>query len=63
MLPKALLWSFTFNALLGFVMAVTLTFTLGNVETILESLTGMLAVYKRRTACTSCTLPQRRALY
>lgn len=39
-LPKALLWSFTFNALLGFIMAVTLVFTLGNVDEVLASLTG-----------------------
>lgn len=39
-LPKALMWSFTFNAVLGFIMAVTLTFTLGNVEEILETATG-----------------------
>lgn len=40
-LPKALIWSFTFNAILGFIMAVTLCFTLGNVEEILETATGM----------------------
>lgn len=39
-LPRALLWSFTFNALLGFIMAVTLVFTLGNVDEVLASLTG-----------------------
>ncbi|KAK5168302.1 uncharacterized protein LTR77_006871 [Saxophila tyrrhenica] len=39
-LPKALLWSFTFNAVLGFIMAVTLVYTLGNVNEVLGSLTG-----------------------
>lgn len=39
-LPKALLASFGFNAFLGFLMAVTLSFTVGNVEEILSSPTG-----------------------
>ncbi|KAK3679102.1 hypothetical protein LTR37_021443 [Vermiconidia calcicola] len=39
-LPKAILWSFTFNALLGFIIAITLVFTLGKVEEVLASLTG-----------------------
>lgn len=39
-LPRALLSSFGFNAALGFVMAVTLCFTLGNVDDILASKTG-----------------------
>ena len=35
------MWSFTFNAILGFILAVTLVFTLGNVDEILASPTGM----------------------
>jgi amino acid transporter len=39
-LPRAMLSAFGFNAILGFVMAVTLSFTLGDVESILSSPTG-----------------------
>ncbi|KAK4964239.1 hypothetical protein LTR28_003917 [Elasticomyces elasticus] len=39
-LPKAMMWSFGFNATLGFLMAVTLCFTLGNVTDISASATG-----------------------
>jgi len=39
-LPKALLWSVAFNAALGFLMAVTLCFCLGDVTSILSTATG-----------------------
>ncbi|CAK1358973.1 unnamed protein product [Cercospora beticola] len=39
-LPKAMLWSFGFNSVLGFLMAVTMCFTLGDVDSILASKTG-----------------------
>lgn len=39
-LPKALLASFGFNAFMGFLMAITLSFTVGNVEEILSTPTG-----------------------
>ncbi|KAI5364589.1 Putative amino acid/polyamine transporter I [Septoria linicola] len=39
-LPKAMLWSFGFNSVLGFLMAVTMCFTLGDVDSILNSPTG-----------------------
>ena len=39
-LPRAMLSAFGFNAILGFVMAITLSFTLGDVESILSSPTG-----------------------
>lgn len=39
-LPRAMLSAFGFNALLGFIMAITLSFTLGDRDSILESLTG-----------------------
>ncbi|PPJ50565.1 hypothetical protein CBER1_06298 [Cercospora berteroae] len=39
-LPKAMLWSFGFNSVLGFIMAVTMCFTLGDVDSILASKTG-----------------------
>ena len=39
-LPRAMMSAFCFNALLGFVMAITLSFTLGDVESILASPTG-----------------------
>lgn len=39
-LPRAMMSAFVFNAILGFVMAITLSFTLGDVESILASPTG-----------------------
>ena len=39
-LPRAMLWSVAFNAALGFIMAITLCFTLGNVDDILATKTG-----------------------
>ena len=39
-LPKALLWSFAINALLGWTMVLTICFTLGDVESIATSPTG-----------------------
>ncbi|MCJ1302732.1 hypothetical protein MMC08_005536 [Hypocenomyce scalaris] len=39
-LPKAMMWSVALNSILGFVMVLTLCFTLGNVTTILASATG-----------------------
>jgi amino acid permease (GABA permease) len=39
-LPKAMLWAFAFNATLGFVMVITLCFTLGDVNSVLASTTG-----------------------
>ncbi|KAL1583925.1 hypothetical protein WHR41_07354 [Cladosporium halotolerans] len=39
-LPRAMLSAFGFNAVLGFVMAITLSFCLGDVETLLETPTG-----------------------
>jgi len=39
-LPKAMLWAVGFNATLGFLMAVTLCFTLGDVDEILATPTG-----------------------
>lgn len=39
-LPKAMLWSFGFNASLGFIMAVTICFTVGNVSEVLNSATA-----------------------
>ena len=39
-LPKAMLWSFGFNASLGFIMAVTICFTVGNVTEVLNSATA-----------------------
>ncbi|KAM3421995.1 hypothetical protein BST61_g2372 [Cercospora zeina] len=39
-LPKAMLWSFGFNSVLGFLMAVTMCFALGDVDSILASDTG-----------------------
>ncbi|OQN95295.1 hypothetical protein B0A48_18526 [Cryoendolithus antarcticus] len=39
-LPKAMLWAVAFNATLGFLMAVTLCFTLGNVDDIFATETG-----------------------
>jgi amino acid transporter len=39
-LPRAMMSAFCFNGLLGFVMAITLSFTLGDVESILASPTG-----------------------
>jgi len=39
-LPKAMLWAVAFNATLGFIMAITLSFTLGDVDSILASATG-----------------------
>ena len=53
-LPKALLWSFGFNAVLGFIMAVTIVFTLGDVEEILASATGKI----RRTPCAPIRKPR-----
>lgn len=39
-LPKAIMWSIGLNAVMGFIMAVTLIFTLGDVESILSTPTG-----------------------
>lgn len=39
-LPNAMLGAAGFNAVLGFIMAVTMSFTLGNVDSILDSATG-----------------------
>ena len=39
-LPRAMLSAFAFNALLGFIMAITLSFTLGDPASILSSPTG-----------------------
>ncbi|KAK4495356.1 hypothetical protein PRZ48_013687 [Zasmidium cellare] len=38
--PRAMLWSAGFNACLGFIMAVTMCFVLGDVDSILNSATG-----------------------
>ncbi|MBA7493107.1 hypothetical protein ES702_03662 [subsurface metagenome] len=39
-LPKALLWSFSGNGLLAFLMAITLIFTMGDTTSLLETNTG-----------------------
>jgi amino acid transporter len=39
-LPKAIMWSVVPNAALGFLMAVTLIFTLGDVTSIMSSVTN-----------------------
>ncbi|KAI4767608.1 amino acid transporter-like protein [Aureobasidium sp. EXF-3400] len=39
-LPKAIMWSIGLNAVLGFLMAVTLIFTMGDVNSILDTPTG-----------------------
>lgn len=36
-LPKAIMWSVALNAALGFIMAVTLIFTLGDIQNILAT--------------------------
>ena len=38
-LPKAIMWSVAINATLGFIMAVTLVFTLGDVDSLFDSVT------------------------
>jgi choline transport protein len=38
-LPKAIMWSVAINASLGFIMAVTLIFTLGDVNSLFNSVT------------------------
>jgi len=50
-LPRAMLWSVGFNAVLGFLMAVTLCFTIGNVTEVLASPTGypFIAVFYNAT--------------
>jgi len=50
-MPKAMLWSVAFNSALGFLMAVTLCFTLGNVTEILATPTGypFIAVFYNAT--------------
>lgn len=50
-LPRAMLWSVGFNAALGFLMAVTLCFTLGDVDAILATATGypFIAVFFNAT--------------
>jgi choline transport protein len=39
-LPKTIMWSVALNSFMGFIMAVTLIFTLGDVTSILERPTG-----------------------
>lgn len=39
-LPEAIMWSVVLNASMGFIMAVTLIFTLGDVTSVLETPTG-----------------------
>lgn len=39
-LPKAIIWSVVLNAVLGFLMAITLIFTIGDVDNILATKTG-----------------------
>ena len=50
-LPKAMLTSFCFNGVLGFIMAVTICFTVGNVEEVLASPTAspIIAVFFNTT--------------
>lgn len=50
-LPKAIMWSTYLNALLGFVVVVTLIFTWGDMEVIAETPTGypFLAVFNNTT--------------
>jgi choline transport protein len=38
-LPRAIMWSVAINASLGFIMAVTLVFTLGDVDSLFASVT------------------------
>jgi choline transport protein len=38
-LPKAIMWSVVINAILGFVMAITLIFTLGDIDSLFASVT------------------------
>lgn len=38
-LPKAIMWSVVINAILGFVMAITLVFTLGDIDSLFASVT------------------------
>jgi choline transport protein len=38
-LPRAIMWSFAVNATLGFIMAVTLVFTIGDVDSLFASVT------------------------
>jgi choline transport protein len=39
-LPKAIMWSVALNSIMAFIMAVTLIFTLGDLESILATRTG-----------------------
>ena len=38
-LPKAIMWSVVINAILGFIMAITLIFTLGDIDSLFASVT------------------------
>jgi amino acid transporter len=38
-LPKAIMWSVCINAILGFLMAITLIFTLGDIDSLFASVT------------------------
>ena len=38
-LPKAIMWSIVINAVLGFIMAITLVFTLGDIDSLFASVT------------------------